>query len=270
MSLTQPKDAGQQLPTACRLYLEGVALNADETAGCDEGCASWMAVGEALAGKIARFSGKRAGKRWWQPDMRPGGRQVAERGDNNRRQGTWAMNALPSRRGGFTLIELLVVIAVIAVLIGLLLPAVQKVRAAAHRTQCANNLKQLGLAAHNYHDSFTQLPPLYDGPDTSLVTYPSSGLKGVNLFFLLLPYLEQDNVVNASPGNAYGYLSGTTTQALSLVIKVFLCPSDPTVPTGSTSTGWPGGLGISNYAANYQVFGNPDAGDVHHPPPPTT
>src|SRR5688572_19544594 len=91
-----------------------------------------------------------------------------------------------TQRCGFTLIELLVVIAVIAVLIGLLVPAVQRVREAASRTQCANNVKQLGLAAHNYHDTHKHLPP-------GIGYYPTTenGVFGT-YFFHLLPHLEQD------------------------------------------------------------------------------
>src|SRR6266581_6687314 len=98
------------------------------------------------------------------------------------------------RRDGFTLIELLVVIAIIAILIGLLVPAVQKVREAANRIQCGNNLKQLGLAAQNYHGVNGHFPP-------GIGYYPTArnGVFGT-YFFHLLPYVEQDNLYRSALG----------------------------------------------------------------------
>src|SRR5436305_2321449 len=98
-------------------------------------------------------------------------------------------------RAAFSLIELLVVIAIIAVLLALLLPAVQKVREAANRMQCANNLKQLGQAAHNYHDTQRHLPP-------AIGYYPTArnGVFGT-YFFHLLPNLEQDNLYRSALGS---------------------------------------------------------------------
>src|SRR5947209_5708650 len=95
------------------------------------------------------------------------------------------------RRHGFTLVELLVVMAIIATLIGLLLPAVQKVREAAARTQCQNNLKQLGVAVHNYASTYNNaLPPLYFAPKKAANFFPQS------FFFTLLPFVEADNMYN--------------------------------------------------------------------------
>jgi len=100
-----------------------------------------------------------------------------------------------SRRRGFTLIELLVVIAIIAVLIGLLLPAVQKVREAANRMSCSNNLKQVALGSHNYHDAYLSLPPALLGPyPTGTSTNPPTGFPCQGVLAYLLPYIEQDNI----------------------------------------------------------------------------
>jgi prepilin-type N-terminal cleavage/methylation domain-containing protein/prepilin-type processing-associated H-X9-DG protein len=125
------------------------------------------------------------------------------------------------RRRGFTLVELLVVLAIIAILLGLLLPAVQKMRATAARLKCANNLKQMGLACHNYHDTHNGLPPGYFAtmPYTNGATDTSPGW-GWAAF--VLPFLEQ--------GNLHRQLDFTqplqNSPAIETVVPFFLCPSD--------------------------------------------
>jgi prepilin-type N-terminal cleavage/methylation domain-containing protein len=168
------------------------------------------------------------------------------------------------RRDAFTLIELLVVIAIIAVLIGLLLPAVQKVREAAARAQSQNNLKQLGLAMHDFYSTYDRLPPMFGA-----VVPNSPDLGGGSVFYHLLPYLEENNA------HALG-----VDASRSLPLKVLRAPLDPSYPgtgtyqlplsgqQGSTSfpalypnwastsnTTW----GVSSYSANWQVFGDTSA-----------
>src|SRR5437660_9449217 len=122
------------------------------------------------------------------------------------------MVAIPkTRRPGFTLIELLVVIAIIAILIGLLIPAVQKMREAANRMSCTNNLKQIGLSAHSYHDANNQFPPAVRMPYAIESNDPLTGGAanpfGPNWAIFLLPYIEQQNLY--SQANPVSY-PGTT------------------------------------------------------------
>lgn len=174
-----------------------------------------------------------------------------------------------ARRSGFTLVELLVVIAIIAVLIGLLLPAVQQVRAAAQRMTCQNNLKQLGLAAHNYHDSFQCLPNYSINERSSEnVTYWPFHLK-------LMAYIEEGNFAqNYAAIQAAIYptfpltllrTEGPTAPACQTP-KVMTCPSDPTGPAIQTSPPsatyptWGGWYGVTNYWMNSGTSNAANAG----------
>jgi prepilin-type N-terminal cleavage/methylation domain-containing protein len=164
-------------------------------------------------------------------------------------------NVRARKRSGFTLIELLVVIAIIAILVGLLLPAIQKVREAAARSQCQNNLKQMGLAVQNASDTYQQqMPPLvgfYPGPYNVL---PASGtiLLG-SPFIFLLPFVEQQNIYNgmlALIGNGANVQSAAALYVSNLHsgIKTFVCPSDPSISITSNPLN-------TSYAANGLLFG---------------
>ncbi len=148
------------------------------------------------------------------------------------------------RRPGFTLIELLVVIAIIAVLVGLLLPAVQKVREAAARLQCQNNLKQIALAAHNYHDAYNCFPP------GATISPPQASVLG-----LLLPYLEQGNVYNLFDLSRDVFSDAVNGPARAQQVPVYLCRSDPS--QGYYQDPFPPGYvsGKTSYAANLGAHG---------------
>jgi prepilin-type N-terminal cleavage/methylation domain-containing protein len=138
------------------------------------------------------------------------------------------------RCAGFTLIELLVVIAIIGVLIGLLLPAVQKVREAANRMSCTNNLKQLGLACSTFADSHGQLPCGFLGKDQTNAAPGTQGVHKTAWTALILPYIEQGNLANLYNYN-YDYDAQQNAVAVATQIKVFNCPSTPNQPRWDNS-----------------------------------
>ncbi|HEY7326703.1 MAG TPA: DUF1559 domain-containing protein [Gemmataceae bacterium] len=179
-------------------------------------------------------------------------------------------------RSAFTLIELLVVIAIIAILIGLLLPAVQKVREAANRAQCSNNLKQLGVAIHNCQSTYNYLPPGFGWFPNGDSTRGQQGQALGTTLFIIMPFLEQQNLYNLCqvPANSvpgqdtaglggdssliYYAQSGLTPVVQNTTIKVYQCPSDPSLGNWKNGgpMGTPGGTYDCSYAENCFVFMN--------------
>ncbi|PQO29256.1 prepilin-type cleavage/methylation domain-containing protein [Blastopirellula marina] len=153
-----------------------------------------------------------------------------------------------SRARGFTLVELLVVIAIIGVLIALLLPAVQQAREAARRMQCTNQLKQLGIATHNFHDTYRKFP----------YAYQEQNLNGVmnrgTLFYYILPYIEQTALYDQSQLDSYAnnrITNGLGNKAArGQIVEAYICPSDSTSSNHTHSADWTYG----SFEMNYNVF----------------
>jgi len=152
---------------------------------------------------------------------------------------------ISQKKHAFTLIELLVVISIIATLIGLLLPAIQKAREAANRAKCQNNVKQLGLASIMFESTTGKLPAGWT-PDSGVGTfgsnYNASGPVTGTIHFLLLPYVEQNALYTQANGNAKNVGSN--------IVTLFICPSDPSLKSNIGRSGY----GSTSYAANILVF----------------
>ncbi len=161
------------------------------------------------------------------------------------------------RRAGFTLIELLVVIAIIAILIALLVPAVQKVREAAARTQCANNLKQIGLAIHNFADTYKRLPSGGEGTDFANAPQGPSQFDNFSFFTVILPYVEQGPLWKSMSPDIYYESAPNNIAAAKQVVPVYLCPSNPLRPGGGQDSQ---GYGYTDYGPTVYTDIDPNTG----------
>ncbi|MDX1966605.1 MAG: DUF1559 domain-containing protein [Planctomycetaceae bacterium] len=171
------------------------------------------------------------------------------------------MTTQKTARQGFTLIELLVVIAIIAILIALLLPAVQQAREAARRSQCVNKLKQLGLALHNYHDTFNTFSPGWIGVQGGV--HNTEGNSGFGWGAHILPQIDQGPLYGRLNFNRECYDPAFNAVAMSSVLSAFRCPSDPSPETWMLAEeGNPSNivatLPTANYVANFGTQGYED------------